>query len=159
MEEGTDRVCNLAKTRDLSIRTYHRASATAHHFAPASSPSLPTSFTQNRSHLDIQPTLSRDLSSYHHQQTTPPHNDAHDTLLLTPNAALLRIHATAIITTIRALRKCSPTNIRVYYVVTSQREVSDATALVQGQSGDADARRHYKAKEGYVLQARPEQPG
>lgn len=148
------------RSRDLSIRTYHRASAPSVHFAPTSLLSLPIPFaqisitSQHLSHTSKNPTLIPPLSIH----VTTKH-DAHNIVLFAPNATLLRIHATAIITTLRALCKCKPTDIRLQHVLTPQREIRDATTRVQGQPCDADARRHYKAKEGHVLQARAERPG
>lgn len=144
--------------RDLSIRTYHRASAPSRPFRVCIIISHRTTSTQisltsqHPSHASSAFTLILSLKKH----DTKKH-DADNIVLLARNAALLCIYATAIITTLRALCKCKPTSLQLHNVVTPQREICDAATRLQGQSGDADARRHHKAKEGHVLQARAEQ--
>jgi hypothetical protein len=138
----------------LSIRTHHRAFPSR--CAPASSLSLPTSSSKTTSttrHLH-HPTPITSSSIQINIHTPHTHNDdAHNILLSANNAALLTLHATQILTTIRPLLKCHNVTLQLQHAIAQRKE---ASTRVQAKPSDADARRGDKAATRYVLQARTE---
>jgi hypothetical protein len=87
---------------------------------------------------------------------TTPRNDAHNILLPADNAALLTLHATALLTTIRALLQCNHPILQLRHVVPERKEASDTTTRVQTKSRNANTRRRNN-REDKKWEARGEQ--